>query len=191
MKRYNPQIKTAFNKICTDKKLLSLCDLGYLKSPREGIYCATNKVLPVLKEAGFPINTLPDEPVGNGDINELNNTEAFIRLLKKEKYTTLLFCDFKYIIPDALMVKIDKENRKYKLTFLEIETKKPDWENYIENKRDNYLKLAKDIRFFNYWSEICPLLGLPQPKIDKLHYSVYFIGNIKCDFGKGFSFIEK
>lgn len=88
------------------------------------------------------------------------------------------------------MVQIDKDHRKYKLTFLEIEAQKPDWESYISLKRDNYLKLARDTQFFDYWSKICPQLELPPPKINELCFSVLFIGKIKKDFGKGFNFIE-
>ena len=184
-------IKPAFNKICTANNLKKLCDLGYFKSPQKDIYCATDKVLPILRETDkFPVDTLPSEAEGKGSINELNNTEVFSRLFKKEEYYTLLYYDFGYVIPDALMLQIDKNNRKYKLTFLEIEAQKPDWESYISLKRDNYFKLAKDTQFFDYWTNICTKLELPQPKINELYFSVMFIGKIKKDFGKGFNFIE-
>lgn len=175
-RQHYPKIKPAYNKICTAKNLKKLCTLGYFKSPQKDIYCATNKVLPILKETGdFPVDTLPNEVEGKGSINELNNTEVFIDLLKQERYYTLLYCDFGYIIPDALMVQLDKENKRYKLTFLEIEAHKPDWDNYIEGKKKNYLKLAKDIQFFNYWEKICPLLDLPQPKIETLKFNYKII----------------
>jgi hypothetical protein len=167
------QIKTSFNKICTYDKLKDLCNLGYFKSPQEGVYCATDKVLPILKEAGFIIETLPAEPVGKGDINELNNTEVFISLLKQQYFYTFLFPNFGYLIPDALMVLLDNENRKYKLTFVEVEAEKPDWKNYIENKENNYLKLAKDMQFYEKWKEYCKLLNLPEPSLDiKFNYKI-------------------
>jgi hypothetical protein len=125
-----------------------------------------------------------------GSINEINNTEVFLQATKQENFFTLLYCDFGYIIPDSLMVQVDREAKRFKLTFLEIEAKKPDWSNYIENKRCNYLKLAKDIHFFNYWHKMCSLLDLPKPNIESLTFSVCFIGRIKKDFGKGFTFIE-
>ena len=77
------QIKRSFNKICTFSKLQQLCELGYLISPQAGVYCATNKVLPILKEVGYVIDTLPPVPLGKGDINELSNTEAFIEIIKQ------------------------------------------------------------------------------------------------------------
>lgn len=167
------QIKKSFNKICTRDKLNELCRLGYLKSPRPDVFCATDKVLPILEEAGFIAETLPAEPVGQGDINELNNTEVFISLLKQQYFYTLLFPNFGYLIPDALMVLLDQENRKYKLTFIEVEAKKPDWELYIENKKKNYLKLAKDIQFYEKWKEYCELLKLPKPDMNiKFNYQI-------------------
>lgn len=184
------QIKTSFNKICTYKKLKELCHLGYLKSPQQKVYCATDKVLPILKEAGYETELLPNEPDGKGDVNELNNTDVFVQAIKQPNFCALLYCDFKYLKPDALLVQWNKDDKKYKLTFLEIEAKKFDWENYIEKKRDNYFKLAKDIRFYKYWSGICKILKLPQPDISTLKFSVYFVGAIKKDFGKGFNFTE-
>lgn len=68
------------------------------------------------------------------------------------------------------MVQLDNKKKQYKLTFLEIEAHKPDWDNYIELKKSNYLKLAKDIQFFYYLEKMCPLLGLPEPKIEELKF---------------------
>jgi hypothetical protein len=185
-----PQIKVSYNKICTDRNLLKLCQLGYFRSPQPDIYCATKKVLPILKEAGFNTNILPPESIGTGNINEIHNTDVFVQVTKLPGFYTLLYYNFNYLVPDALMVQLDKENKRYKLTFLEIEAKKPDWQNYIEQKRENYLKLARDVRFFEYWSKTCSLLNLPQPLISTLKFSVYFICRINRNFGKGFKFIE-
>ena len=182
------QIKKSFNKICTYKKLQELCDLGYFKSPKHEVYCATNKVLPILKEAGYITDTLPSEPIGKGDINELNNTETFIKIIKQPYFYTLLYPNFKYLIPDALLVL--KNENKYKLTFIEVEQKKPDWERWIQKKRENYLKLAKDIQFYEYWKSICKLLNFSIPSLTDLKFNVLIYGNIKYDFGKGFIFIN-
>jgi hypothetical protein len=189
--RHYIQIKPAYNKICTYKNLQALCALGYLKSPQYEVYCATNKVLPILKEAGFNTDILPLEPIGKGDINELNNTDVFVEATKLPHFYAALHHNFGYLIPDALLVQLDKENEKYKLTFLEIEAKKPDWENYLEKKRDSYFRLAKDIQFYNYWASICKLLKLPRPGVSELKFSTCFIGNIKKDFGNGFQFVHK
>ena len=188
--RHYNLIKRSFNKICTINKLEELCRLGYLKSPQKEVYCATDKVLPILKEAGYMTDILPPESTGTGYINELHNTDIFVQALKLPHFYALLHHNFGYLIPDALFVQMDSDNKRYKLTFLEIEAKKPDWANYIEKKRSNYLKLAKDIQFYNYWTATCKILGLSKPDISDLKFSVCFIGTIKKDFGKGFSFVE-
>lgn len=192
------QIKTAYNKICTEKNMNDLCQLEYIKSPQKGVYCATDKVLPILKEAGFRTEILPSEPVGKGDVNELNNTDIFVKLVKLPTFEMLLYPQFKdtetnksYIIPDALLVQKHEAKRMYKLTFFEIEANKPNWETYIEKKRSNYIRLSKDIGFYNYWASICPHLGLPEPDINNLGFSVRFIGTIAKDFGYGFTFTNR
>jgi hypothetical protein len=185
-----PKIKVSYNKICTDRNLLKLCQLGYFKNPQPDIYCATKKVLPILKEAGFNTNILPPEPIGIGNINEIHNTDVFVQATKLQNFYTLLYYNFDYLVPDALMVQLDKDNKRYKLTFLEIEAQKPDWINYLETKRDNYLKLARDAQFYKYWSSVCNAIELPQPVISDLKFSVFFICKIKRDFGPGFTFRE-
>lgn len=96
-----------------------------------------------------------------------------------------------WLRPDALLVRHDHENNRYKLTFLEIEAKKPDWHNYIEQKRLKYLRLAKDIEFYNMWLILAAKLGYPQPDISSIKFSVYIIGNIQKNFENGFKFLKE
>ena len=180
------KIAKSFNKICTNNKLQELCEMGYLKSPSPNVYCATNKVLPILKEYGYVTETLPAESEGKGNINELNNTEAFIRTFKLPYFHTLLYPQFGkpkvYLIPDALMVQLDKENRKYKLTFLEVERKKPEWEQYIKSKLEKYSYLAKNIEFYNSWSKYCESLSLPKPNIETLKFDIKITKDINFTY---------
>lgn len=185
------QIKTAYNKTATKDNLRKLCDMEYLFSPQPEIYCATNKVLPILREAGFPVETLPPEPRGLGDINELLNTEVFVQCAKLKHFYTLLFPNFGYVIPDALLVQIDRKQSRYKLTCIEVEAQKPKWNEYIEDKRDKYIQLSRDISFFNYWKNVSNKLGLPEPNIETLRFSVMFVCSITKDFGKGFTFTKQ
>lgn len=172
-----PKIKVFYNKITTDRNLRKLCELGYFKSCRDHVYCATNKVLPILEEAGYPVAVLPKEPIGNGDINELNNTEIFIQLTKLDYFYVLLFPQFEYLIPDALLLQLDSKKRRYKLTFIEVESKKPNWENYIDQKKQNYLKLSTELHFYKKWIEYCQLLKIPIPKTTdfRFTYQIYKI----------------
>lgn len=184
------QIKPAFSKICTNKNLKKLCELGYLKSPGENIYCAKNKVLPILKEAGFFTDLLPNEPIGKGDLNELKNTECFIHLTKVKDFYIILFPQFGFLIPDCLLVQFDKENSKYKLTFIEVEAKKSKWSDYIDDKRDKYLRLAKIMDFYDYWKTVAPILQIPIPTLDDFKFSVIFICSITKNYEEGFKFIS-
>jgi hypothetical protein len=186
--KHYQQIKAAFKKIATYRNLKELCFLGYLKSPRHEVYCATDKVLPILKAAGYAIELLPVETEGTGNINELNNTDVFVRLTKLEHFNTLLYPKFDYIIPDALLVQLDKQNACYKLTFIEVEAKKPDWANYIEKKRGNYMRLSQDIVVYNKWKKYCTKLALPVPDIKDFCFTVSFYGSIQKDFGQHFNF---
>lgn len=77
------KINKNFTKICRKDNLYALCETGLLKSPAIDVFVTTNKALPILKEAGFITETLPKESQGKGDINELNNTEVFISLMKQ------------------------------------------------------------------------------------------------------------
>jgi hypothetical protein len=195
-KRQYKEIKYSYIKICTHDKLHKLCELGYLDSPQKDIFTATNKVLPILEEAGYNTSILPPEAEGTGSINVINNTQVFIQALSIPHVEAFLFPQFKdtisglpYLIPDALLVQIHREKKRYKLTFLEIEAeKKLDWNQYVEKKKDNYMRLSQDINFYKYWSLICPKLGLPIPDIQTLGFSVCFVGNITKDFGKAFMF---
>jgi hypothetical protein len=187
--RHFQKIRKRFSHIQAAWKLDHLCKLGYLYSPQQDIYTATDKAVAVLNEISYhKPRIFPPELRGEGSINELNNTEVFIQALKMPCFSTLLYHDFGYIIPDALMMQRHNILPYYKLTFLEIEASKPDWENYLEKKRNNYLRLSQDIAFYNYWASVCPLLDLPKPDIAKLGFSVCIIGNIVKNFGYGFKF---
>lgn len=188
--KHYPQIKSAYIKICTHKNLQTLCRLGYLKNPSKDVYCATNKVLPILREAGFNTELLPQEPVGLGDVNELNNTDVFVQTTKLPYFKMLLYPGFGFLIPDALLVQLDEANRKYKLTFLEIEAKKPKWSEYIDKKKENYVRLSKELTFYNWWKDTAPKMNLPVPAIEKFKFSVAFICSLKNDFGAGFTFTD-
>lgn len=139
-------INKRYDKICSIKKLDRLIELGLLENPSMDIYKSTSKTLLLLKENGYQTKTLP-KTEGFGGINELNNTDVFIQAIKLPDFNTLLYPSFDYIRPDALLVRGD--NVRYKLEFLEVEYHKPDWNNWLENKRINYLKLAKDREVFS------------------------------------------
>ncbi|MBK9334691.1 MAG: hypothetical protein IPM96_20390 [Ignavibacteria bacterium] len=192
-----PTIRKTFNKVSAEKKLKHLCNKGYLEECENGkVFVATDEVLPILQELKeYNTNLLPkDKPVGKGDINEILNTEAFIQAVKLPDFYTLLypteFRDSHDLIPDALLVLKSKEERKYKLIFLEVEAKKPKWVEKLAGKRENYVLLSKDYRFYDYWKTTSEKIGLAIPDVSNLKFSVNFICSIKENFGNGFHFTQ-
>lgn len=184
LKLINPR----YSKICAVNKLDKLIEIGWLSNPSSDIYVANDALIPILKDNGYQIKTLP-KVVGYGGDNELNNTSVFIKALKLPDFKALLFPSFEYIRPDALLVRA--VDNRYKLEFLEIEVDKPDWINWIENKRVNYLKLAQDRQVYAYWKSVCSYLDLAVPDEKDFKFSVSIIGDIKLDLGKGFNFMEE
>jgi hypothetical protein len=182
---------TAF-KVATGPKLKRLADLGYINS-RFDIYTANKQTYEILKKIKIrkrkiDLDLLPNIPEGHGSINELNNTEVFVEVLSLEDFHALLYPNFGYLRPDGLMVlKLDS---RYSLIFLEVEASKSGWDNWLEDKRYNYLKLAKDIAVYEYWQKTAPRLNLPVPSIDSFKFTVSIIGKIKKDWGDGFVFVE-
>lgn len=193
-----PTIRKTFNKVSAEKKLKHLCNEGYLEECEKGkVFVATDEVLPILQQLKeYNTNLLPKhKATGKGDINEILNTEVFIQTVKLPDFYTLLYpTEFREshdLIPDALLVLKSKEEKKYKLIFLEVEAKKPRWVETLINKRDNYLLLAKDYRFYDYWKKTSATIGLPLTDISQLKFSVNFICSLKKDFGTGFNFIKE
>jgi hypothetical protein len=183
------QINPRYSKICATEKLKHLIRLELLESPQKDVYIGTAKIDEHLIEENYNTRNLPKISTGLGDINQLNNTDVFIQALKLPLFKTLLYPYFDYLLPDALLVLMDKD--KYKLEFLEIEAGKSNWSDYIEKKRLNYLQLASDNQVYSYWKSRCKDLNIEPPDIKDLKFSVTFVGNIKKDFGAGFNFKEK
>jgi len=182
------RINNRYTKTCSPKKITRLIELGLIKKSENGIIISTEKSLQFLKQLNYNTTILPKNISGDGSINELNNTEVFIQALNLPDFFALLYPDFEYLKPDALLIRGTKE--KYKLEFLEVEASKSNWDNWLENKRINYLKLAGEKRVFSYWVSQCKLLDLPVPGINDFRFSVSIIGKLNKDFGEGFKFLE-
>ena len=187
------KIKKSYDKTCSRDKIKRLIELGLIEKTDNDILISTDKSLQLLEQLGRNISILPQIIKGKGSINELNNTEVFIQALKLPDFLALLYPRFPtnnpYLEPDALLVR--GTEKRYKLEFLEVEAGKSNWDNYLENKRTNYLKLAREKRAYTYWTWQCELLKMKAPDIKDFKFSVSIIGKIKKDFGIGFNFMEK
>ncbi len=187
------KIRKTYGRFTSKKSLGILREKGWIDERMPGVYSTSDKTLPVLKAQGYNIDILPKIISGKGMVNEVQNTESFIGLMKMKHFEALLYPKFGeqkvWLRPDALLVLHDKENKKYKLTFIEVEAKKNDWHDYIENKKEKYLRLASDIEFYNTWVKLAKKLEFPQPEISTLKFSVLIVGSITKDFGTGFKFV--
>lgn len=195
-----PKIQSKYRKICSLKNLRNLCGFGYLREcENKEVFIATDEVIKFLPYVEWgkedkekrDVNFLPEkESIGKGDVNEILNTETFIQAMKLPDFYTLHytseFKDSHDIVPDALLIR--KDSYKYKLTFLEIEAKKSNWLSILENKKNNYIDLSRDIRIYDYWKKQCNKLKLRIPTIEEFKFSVKFICALQKPFGKGFKF---
>lgn len=188
------KIRGAYGRFTSQEKLNVLKERGWIEERMPGVYSTADKTLPVLKAQRKNIEILPKTITGKGMINEIQNTESFIGLMKMKHFKALLYPKFGeqrvWLKPDALLVLHDTLKKRYRLTFIEVEAKKNDWHNYIEDKKNKYLRLARDIEFYNTWLILAKKLGFPQPEISTLRFSVLIIGKISKDFGTGFTFME-
>lgn len=188
---YYKNFKDDFSKIATKSKLKTLQDLGYLQEVSPKVYTATQKSVDLVKEVGFFVKYLPKLPEGEGKQNALNNTRVFIQATHLEGYKQIFFPDFPNLglEPDGLLFQ--QIGNKYSLIFLEVENSKPDWENYIEKKREKYLLLAQDLVFYHYWKRVCKDIELPIPTPEQFKFSVTIVCTLSKDFGEGFNFKQQ
>ena len=183
------------SKVATKDILDELVNIGQIsvieKDPK--IYIANETTDKILKAVSFDqdkyFKIFKPLPKGIDTANDIKNSEVFVQALKLPNYYFLLFPDFTYIRPDALLIL--KEGKKYKLKFLEIETEQSNWEQRLNKMRENYLKLKSDLVIFEYWKKMARFLLLGEPKIIDFKFSVLIIGNINKNWGKGFEFRER
>jgi len=128
--------------------------------------------------------------------HELKITDFILDLQGKEFFYTVFYPQFKeppdytkdWLKPDACVVW--KRGEDYKIQFVEVEDKKPGWENYLLNKKRNYELLAQDKNLYSmWWHEWHKKLNLPNCRLEDFCFSV--LCNVKKDWegwGVGFDF---
>lgn len=180
------------SKVATKDILLKLVDLGLIDKinnsgdifiPNE----TTDKIVQAVayKTSGY-FKLFANLPKGKDAVNEIKNTEIFVQALKMKYYHFLLFPEFGYVYPDALLVQ--KDGDRYKLTFLEIEIKQSNWSERLDRMRENYLKLSNDIAVYEYWKDIAEKVNLKVPEINDFKFSVSIICDTERDWEEGFEF---
>ena len=180
-----PQLRrlkfSGVTKVATKEMLTKLVDFGHisLTGKNNDVYIPNELTYKIVKSVKYNesnyFKIFGNLPKGIEASNDIKNTDVFVNEILNKYYYFLLFPDFTYIIPDALLVS--KNGNSYKLTFLEIETKQSNTAERIERMKYNYNKLSKDIIVYQYWQGIAPLLDLPIPNIHnfKFSYSIKFL----------------
>lgn len=171
--RYSAQehLKTVGSwKIATKNKLETLVALGYLVKTGE-VFKSTSKTLELLTKQGYNPAILPPPAEGSGA--EIYNSDALVKIIGKPFYRSILYPHFGYLIPDALAVFAD--GNRYQLRFIEVEAKKPKWEEYIDDKLRKYERLARDEQVYRYWREMSQYLGLKCPAMERFRFGVEVI----------------
>jgi hypothetical protein len=165
------------NKLGTPKKLKWLTDNGYLTFNK--VYSITEQTHKILKDQSY--YTLVKIPVNNFTAHSLLITDFLLKEFKRQDFYTALFPHFSFLIPDALIIY--KKENAYKLVFLEIEEEKPNWHDYLNQKRDKYQILAKDKSIYEkWWKTYSDRLGLKYCTEEQFCFSVLCVGNIKKEW---------
>lgn len=180
--------------IATKPKMNKLVELGYLKK-ENNIFSSTQKTFDLLKNVGYNFNLLPAVAEGKGA--EFYTQVEIAKLLKHPLCLTRKFDDlyekaffypnFGYVIPDGLMIL--RDGSKYELNFVEVERKKPNWAEYLEDKRQKYRRLAKDEIVWKYWQIIAPFIALKCPPVNDFRFSVLCVSELKFEW-RGWRFLN-
>lgn len=145
-----------------------------------------------MKKEGFSIAHLQSKFTGEIVNHELKITSVILELqpwrvlyptfTEPPAYTT------EYLRPDACLVF--KDQNRYKLQFLEVETEKGNWENYLLAKSDKYDKIASDFNTYDKWARFhFQRLGLTLPEIKDFCFSILCVTDKEVDFGwRGWEF---
>ena len=179
------QLNTCNFKLATRAKLLKLEHLGYLTCKNK-VYSVTSKTIELLKENDYPVSHFTGDLRGEGGKEEICKAAVKLEALKLPDFYRLIYPNFTYLIPDFALVF--KRDHQAKLVFVEVETEKPKWNEYLENKRMNYLTLSADHDIWAVWWKVhSTKLNLAWCREDEFSFSVWCVGNFKADW-PGWSF---
>lgn len=185
------QLQPINHRVCTKPNLVKLEALGYLKSIDLVSFHITEKTREILEREGYNTKILQGTYRAKDLTHALLITDAILKL----NPWSVFYPQFKeppdyrkeWLKPDACL--IFKNDTNYKIQFLEVEEKKPNWENYLLDKKSKYERLAglSDL-FFVWWKRRAENLGLPMGKIDDFGFSVLVVGGVKKEWD-GWNFI--
>lgn len=189
------QLHPLNHRIATKKNLVKLTELGYLSDHNlVKAYHITEKTRNILKNEGYNTAILQKNFIGRSLEHALKTTDCLLKLQGQEHFYSVFYPIFReppdyikeFLRPDFAVVW--KNDNLVKLQFGEVETEKPDWENYILTKREKYEKLARDQNtYLMWWKYHADKLNLPLCEEEDFCFSVLCFGNIKKEW-EGWNF---
>jgi len=190
------QLQPLNHRVATKKNLVKFVELDYLNAvslvKNETAFYITEKTRKILTNEGFNVKVLQKDFTGQTLIHPLKITSCLLNL----QPWIVFYPQFKeppnygadWLKPDACL--IFKKDKAYKIQFLEVEEEKPDWENYLLNKKEKYEQLARDKNlYYLWWKYWADKLELPMCKEKDFCFSVLCFGNIKREW-EGWKFNE-
>jgi hypothetical protein len=164
-------LKRISSKIGTVNKTAKLNDLGLLSTYPTGVSVITVKGLNLLKENGYNIGHIAKKLQGTGSGDEPIISSVILDLMDEPDFHTVFYPHFDFLIPDCAVVW--KKDDKVKLQFVEVETKKGNWQEYLEKKKANYELIAQDFDIYDkWWRRWSGILKLPMCPVDNFCFSV-------------------
>ena len=161
------QLNRLNNKFGTPKKLAKLVELGFFVFNEA--YSITQKTLTILKDESYL--TVVKIPDGNFTVHYLDISNFLQKEMEKDDFFTVFYPNFSYLIPDCCLIR--KNERGYKIQFVEVENKKPAWIEYLYQKQKLYERLATDRDIYlKWWKKYADRLELPYPKEEDFCFDV-------------------
>jgi hypothetical protein len=180
LKRINPKIGTV-------NKTARLNELGFLRTCSTGVSVITDNGLNLIRENGYDIDHIAKKLQGDGSGDEPVIGSVILDLMDEPDFHTVFYPHFDFLIPDCAVVW--KKDGKVKLQFVEVETKKGNWQEYLEKKKVNYELIARDFNIYDkWWRRWSDILRLPLCPIENFCFSVRCYADLKNDW-PGWEFI--
>lgn len=153
----------------TPKKLAKLIEAGFLTGVP---YSIAPKAKEILKAEGYNTRTLQKDFNGLELKHALKITDAVLEIMAEPYFYAVIYPNFTEVIPDACLVF--RNSGLLKVEMLEVEAEKPNWEDYLKEKKRKYEALGTNPDIYEKWWQVkCQQLGLP--------YGREFFFSVRCN----------
>lgn len=170
-------------KLATGPKFKKLAELAYI-ADNDGVYSISKNGLQFLNERRNC--KFLKVPKGEGIKDGLQVGKIVYRTTKMSDFYAILYPDFRFLRPD--FAAVFRRGDRAKLVFVEVEKEKDGWDNYLEDKRAKYDRLAGDYEIYSRWWKHCSKeLELNFCSPEDFCFSVLCVGDIKKDW-RGWQF---